>query len=40
MNTNKAAASYHPRIWSLKYGQTGNVKPQTAVYRLQENDQT
>ena len=21
------AASYHPRILSLKYGQTGNVKP-------------
>ena len=26
MKTNMAAASYHPRILSLKYGQTGNVK--------------
>ena len=25
-----AAASYHPRILSPKYGQTGNVKPLTA----------
>ena len=30
MNTNMAAASYHPRILSPKYGQTGNVKPLTA----------
>ena len=30
MNTNVAAASYHPRILSPKYGQTGNVKPLTA----------
>ena len=41
MNTNVAAASYHPRILSPKYGQTGNVKPFTAnLYRLQENDQS
>ena len=33
MNTNIAAASYHPRILSLKYGQTGNVKPLTANRR-------
>ena len=30
MKTNMAAASYHPRIFSLKHGQTGNVKPLTA----------
>ena len=29
MKTNMAAASYHPRILSPKYGQTGNVKPLT-----------
>ena len=29
MNTNMAAASYHPRISSRTYGQTGNVKPLT-----------
>ena len=29
MNTNMAAASYHPRILSPKYGQTGNIKPLT-----------
>ena len=33
MNTNMAAASYHPRIVSPKYGQTGNVKPLTANRR-------
>ena len=33
MNTNIAAASYHPRILSPKYGQTGNVKPLTANRR-------
>ena len=33
MNTNMAAASYHPRIVSPKYGQTGNVKPLTANCR-------
>ena len=33
MNTNVAAASYHPRILSPKYGQTGNVKPLTANRR-------
>ena len=27
MKTNIAAVSYHPRILSPKYGQTGNVKP-------------
>ena len=26
----RAIASYHPRIWSPKYGQTGNLKPLTA----------
>ena len=30
MNTNMTAASYHPRISSPKYGQTGNVKLLTA----------
>ena len=30
MKTNMAAASYHPRILSAKYGQTGNVKRLTA----------
>ena len=30
MKTNMAAASYHSRILSSKYGQTGNVKPLTA----------
>ena len=30
MKTNVAAASYHSRILSPKYGQTGNVKPLTA----------
>ena len=30
MMTNMATASYHPRISSPKYGQTGNVKPLTA----------
>ena len=30
MNTNIAAARYHPRILSSKYGQTGDVKPFTA----------
>ena len=34
MNTNMAAASYHPRILSSKYGQTGNVKPLTANHSL------
>ena len=34
MNTNMAAASYHPRILSPKYGQTGNVKPLTANHSL------
>ena len=29
MKTNMAAASYHPRILSPKYGQTPNVKPLT-----------
>ena len=29
MKTNLATASYHPRILSPKYGQTGNVKPLT-----------
>ena len=29
MKTNMAAASYHLRILSPKYGQTGNVKPLT-----------
>ena len=33
MNTNIAAASYHSRILSPKYGQTGNVKPLTANRR-------
>ena len=33
MNTNIAAASYHPRILSPKYGQTGNLKPLTANRR-------
>ena len=33
MKTNMAAASYHPRIVSPKYGQTGNVKPLTANRR-------
>ena len=33
MNTNIAAASYHRRILSPKYGQTGNVKPLTANRR-------
>ena len=32
--TNMAAASYHPRIWSPKYGQTGKVKPLTANHSL------
>ena len=31
---NMAAASYHPRILSPKYGQTGNVKPLTADRNL------
>ena len=37
-----AAASYHPRILSPKYGQTGNVRPLTAKRSLsfEENDQT
>ena len=26
MKTNMAAASYHPRIWSRRYGQTGNLQ--------------
>ena len=30
MMTNMAAASYHPRILSPKYGQMGNVKLLTA----------
>ena len=30
MKTNMAATSYHPRILSPKYRQTGNVKPLTA----------
>ena len=30
MKTNMAAASYHLRILSPKYGQMGNVKPLTA----------
>ena len=30
MNKNKAAASYHTRISSPKYGQKSNVKPLTA----------
>jgi len=30
MMTNMTAASYHPRILSPNYGQTGNVKPLTA----------
>ena len=33
MNTNMAAASYHPRIVSPKYGQTDNLKPLTANRR-------
>ena len=33
MKTNMAAASYHPRIVSPKYRQTGNVKPLTANRR-------
>ena len=33
MNTNIAAASYHPRILSPKFGQTSNVKPLTANRR-------
>ena len=32
--TNMAAASYHPRIWSPKYGQTGKVKLLTANHSL------
>ena len=34
MKTNMAAASYHQRIFSPKYGQTGNVKRLTANYSL------
>ena len=34
MNTNMAAASYHPRILSSKYGQMGNVKPLHANHSL------
>ena len=34
MKTNMAAASYHPRILSPKYGQTGKVKPLTAKRSL------
>ena len=34
MNTNMAAASYHPRILSLKYGQTCKVKPLAANHSL------
>ena len=30
MTANMAAASYQPRILSVKYGQTGNVKSLTA----------
>ena len=30
MKTNMAAASYHPRILSLKYGQAGNANLLTA----------
>ena len=32
---NTAAASYHQRISSPKYGQTGNMKKLTAIWRLQ-----
>ena len=31
MKTNMAAASYHPRIWSPRYGQTGNLQKNLAV---------
>ena len=34
MNTNMAAASYHPRILSSKYRQVGNVKPLPANHSL------
>ena len=34
MKTNMAAESYHTRILSPKYGQTGKVKPLTANHSL------
>ena len=34
MKTNMAATSNHPQIFSLKYGQMGNVKLLTADHSL------
>ena len=34
MKANMAAANYYPRIVTLKYGQTGKLKPLTANHSL------
>ena len=34
MKANMAAANYYPRILTLKYGQTGKLKPLTANHSL------